>query len=315
MLIDPDAQPPHLSVLYHEIIHALNPKSSGTYIDATVGAGGHAWGILEASSPSGKLIGFDLDPQALGLAHQRLAVFSGRFTLIQASYITLPQQMKNLKLNQVEGIVLDLGVSSMQLDNAERGFSFMRDGPLDMRFGPTQTTTAADLVNTLPETDLADIIFRFGEDRNSRRIARAIIGGRPYSTTRQLALAIEKSVGRGREHIHPATRTFQALRIAVNEELQSIEEILPKAVEALVPGGRLAVISFHSLEDRLVKQFSRRESRDCICPPEQLVCNCGHRASIREITRHPILPKEDEIETNPRARSARLRVAEKLDLA
>jgi 16S rRNA (cytosine1402-N4)-methyltransferase len=184
-----------------------------------------------------------------------------------------------------------------------------------MRFGPSQPATAADLVNRLPEADLADLIYRYGEDRNSRRIARAIIAGRPYATTLQLAQVIEKALGRGRDRLHPATRTFQALRIAVNEELSGIEDTLPRAIAALAPGGRLAVIAFHSLEDRLVKQFFRRESRDCICPTEQLICNCGHRASLKELTRHPILPQEDEAQANPRARSARLRVAEKINLA
>jgi 16S rRNA (cytosine1402-N4)-methyltransferase len=303
---------PHRSVLYQEIILNLNPHSPGRYVDATVGAGGHAYGILEASSPDGQLLGLDLDPQALALANQRLAIYSGRFTLVQASYITLPEQLHKLGWENVQGIVLDLGVSSMQLDTPERGFSFLRDGPLDMRFGPSQTTTAADLVNHLPEPDLADVIWRYGEDRNSRRIARGIVAGRPFSTTLELAQAIEKIVGRGHERLHPATRTFQALRIAVNEELQTIEKMLPSALAALAPGGRLAIISFHSLEDRLVKHFFRRESRDCICPPEQPVCTCDHRASIKELSRHPILPTEDETESNPRARSAHLRVAEKL---
>ena len=306
---------PHRSVLYQEILHALNPTSPGCYIDATVGAGGHALGILEASSPHGKLLGLDLDPQALALAQQRLAAFAGRFELVQASYTGLLQQIERLGWGCVQGIVMDLGVSSMQLDTPERGFSFLRDGPLDMRFSPSQPATAADLVNKLPEADLADLIYRYGEDRNSRRIARAIIGGRPYATTLQLAQVIEKALGHRRDRLHPATRTFQALRIAVNEELSGIEDTLPRAIAALAPGGRLAVIAFHSLEDRLVKQFFRRESRDCICPPEQLICNCGHRASLKELTRHPILPQEGEAQANPRARSARLRVAEKINLA
>jgi 16S rRNA (cytosine1402-N4)-methyltransferase len=313
--METEAREPHRSVLYHEIILAISPKNSGNYVDATVGAGGHAWGILEASSPSGKLLGLDLDPQALALANQRLAEFKGRFTLVQASYTTLREQLQRIGWDSVQGVVLDLGVSSMQLDTPERGFSFLKDGPLDMRFGPSQTTTAADLVNHLSEQDLADLIWKYGEDRSSRKIARAIVQGRPFSTTLQLAQAIEKHVGRSKDRLHPATRTFQALRITVNQELQSIAETLPIAVEVLAPGGRLAVISFHSLEDRLVKQFCRRESRDCICPPEQPVCTCGHRASIKEITRHPIITGETELQTNPRARSARLRVVEKLILA
>ncbi len=312
---DREPQEQHRSVLYHEIIRYISPKSPGRYIDATVGAGGHAWGILNASSPGGSLLGLDLDPQALSLANQRLADFPGRFTLIQASYTTLRDQMLRIGWDSVQGIVLDLGVSSMQLDTDERGFSFLRNGPLDMRFNPDQKITAADLVNDLPEKELADLIWELGEDRNSRRIARVIVQGRPFSTTRELAQALEKAVGRSKDRLHPATRTFQALRIAVNQELRSIGEVLPTAVEALAPGGRLAVISFHSLEDRLVKQYFRKESRDCICPPEQPVCTCGHKASIKEITRHPISPAESEVQSNARARSAHLRVAERLILA
>jgi 16S rRNA (cytosine1402-N4)-methyltransferase len=310
-----DLRPPHVSVLYHEIILALRPRSPGFYVDGTVGAGGHAWGILEASSPEGRLLGLDLDPQALELANQRLINYGPRAVLVQASYTTLADQVHRLGWPQVDGIVLDLGVSSMQLDTPERGFSFQTHGPLDMRFGPQQPLQAADLVNTLPEADLADLLWRYGDEPQSRRIARAMILARPHSTTTGLAEVISKAVGGRKGRNHPATRTFQALRIAVNQELQSLEAVLPKALEILVPGGRLAIISFHSLEDRLVKQYFRRESRDCICPPEQLICTCGHKASIIEITRHPINPGAEETNQNPRARSAHLRVAEKLDLA
>jgi 16S rRNA (cytosine1402-N4)-methyltransferase len=305
---------PHISVLYHNIIESLRPMNPGRYVDATIGAGGHAWGILDASSPQGQLLGLDLDPNALELADQRLQAFSSRYTLEHTSYTTLLQTMKQIGWDMVDGIVIDLGVSSMQIDSPERGFSFLKDGPLDMRFDPTQTTTAADLVNTLSEEDLADIFFLYGEERFSRRIARAIIANRPFHTTLELAGLIEKNVRRSSGKIHPATRSFQALRIAVNGELQSLENFLPQAVTALKPGGRLAVISFHSLEDRIVKQFFRKESSDCICPPDQLVCTCGHKASIVEITRHPLTADEEEIAANPRARSARLRVAEKIAL-
>lgn len=305
---------PHISVLYHNIIESLRPINPGRYVDATIGAGGHAWGILDASSPQGQLLGLDLDPHALELADQRLQAFSGRYTLEHTSYTTLLQTMKQIGWDMVDGIVIDLGVSSMQIDSPERGFSFLKDGPLDMRFDPTQPTSAADLVNTLSEEDLADIFFLYGEERFSRRIARAIIANRPFHTTLELAGLIEKTVRRSSGKIHPATRSFQALRIAVNGELQSLENFLPQAVTALKPGGRLAVISFHSLEDRIVKQFFRKESSDCICPPDQLVCTCGHKASIIEITRHPLTADEEEIAANPRARSARLRVAEKIAL-
>jgi 16S rRNA (cytosine1402-N4)-methyltransferase len=308
---DSQNQPPHLPVLYHEIIHALHPFSPGLYVDGTVGAGGHAWGILDACKPEGRLLGLDLDPQALEIANQRLSVFNSRVTLVQASYTSLLDQMNRLGWPHANGIVLDLGVSSIQLDRPERGFSFLSEGPLDMRFGPDQPNSAEDLVNTLPETDLADLIWRYGEEPQSRRIARAIIAARPLHTTRELAEVVSRSTGGRRGRLHPATRTFQALRIAVNQELQSVETVLPLAIEALVPGGRLAVITFHSLEDRIVKQFIRRESKDCICPPEQPDCNCQHKASVIDITRHPIVATESEILENSRARSAHLRIAEK----
>ncbi len=303
---------PHQPVLYQQIIHAIRPKSPGYYLDGTVGAGGHAWHILEASRPDGHLLGLDVDPQALALARQRLSVYGDRVTLVQASYTSLAEQMSQMGWTAVQGIVLDLGVSSMQLDTAGRGFSFQFDGPLDMRFNPEAQVKAEDLVNMLSEGDLADLIWRYGEDRQSRRIAQAIVRARPLHSTRQLAETIARAKGGQREQIHPATRTFQALRIAVNQELQSLEKVMPQAINALAPGGRLAIISFHSLEDRLVKHFYQRESQDCICPPEQPVCTCQHRASIRMITRHPIVAEEAEIRENGRARSAKLRVAEKL---
>jgi 16S rRNA (cytosine1402-N4)-methyltransferase len=302
---------PHLPVLYKEIIHALQPKATGLYIDGTLGAGGHTAGILEASFPDGQVLAFDLDPQALEIARARLMSFGERVHIIQASYVEMAEQAASLGWNGVDGIVLDLGVSSMQLDTPARGFSFLQDGPLDMRFTPQADQSAADLVNALPESELADIIFRYGEERLSRRIARVIVQNRPFSTTRQLADLILKVLGK-KERIHPATRTFQALRIAVNDELGSIESVLPTAIRLLRPGGRLAVISFHSLEDRIVKETFRRESTDCLCPPRQPVCNCGHKARIKAINRKPLEAGEAEIQENSRARSAKLRVAEKL---
>ncbi len=310
-----DLSYPHRPVLYQEIILALRPHSPGRYVDATVGAGGHAAGILETSSPFGELLGLDPDPQALALASQRLSIYGERAHLVQASYVTLKEQLAVLGWEQVDGIVFDLGVSSMQLDTPERGFSFSAEGRLDMRFDPRQETTAEDLVNQLPEEDLARILWEYGEERYARKIARAIVQARPLHTTRELAEIVSRVAGGKRERIHPATRTFQALRIAVNRELEAIETALPQAVECLKVGGRLAVISFHSLEDRLVKHFFRRESRDCLCPPEQPVCTCGHKATLREVTRHPIEASDEEIRENPRARSARLRVAEKIALA
>jgi 16S rRNA (cytosine1402-N4)-methyltransferase len=222
------------------------------------------------------------------------------------------EQLAHIGWRQVDGIVLDLGVSSMQLDQGERGFSFMTDAPLDMRFDPESKVSAADLVNHLDEIELADILYQYGEERRSRQVARAIVRSRPINTTKQLAKVVASATSGGKSGIHPATRTFQALRIAVNGELEAIEQVLPQAVEALAPGGRLAVISFHSLEDRIVKQFIRREIKDCICPPEQPVCTCGHKATLREVTHKPVRPQEEEVKSNPRSRSARLRVAERI---
>jgi 16S rRNA (cytosine1402-N4)-methyltransferase len=304
---------PHAPVLYNEIIHALQPRDKGFYVDGTLGAGGHAYGILEASAPDGRLLGFDLDPQALSLAHQRLAPFDERAVLVHDSYISMGEHLARLGWPPVDGVLLDLGLSSMQLDTPERGFSFQVDAPLDMRFNPQGHTTAADLVNNLSEKELADLIFLYGEERRARQIAKAIVRARPLQTTRQLAQVIARaSGGRGERRIDPATLTFQALRIAVNQELEAVETVLPLALSVLKTGGRLAIISFHSLEDRLVKQFFRRESQDCLCPPRQPICTCGHRAALVEVSRRAIKPQEAEILANSRARSARLRVAEKL---
>lgn len=302
---------PHQPVLYKEIIHALRPKSGGRYVDGTLGAGGHAAGLLAGSEPGGQLLGLDVDPQALELARQRLAPFGERAWLKKAPYTSLPEQLAALGWDSVDGILLDLGASSMQFDTPTRGFSFLNDGPLDMRFDPSNPLTAEEIVNIWTEQELADVIYRYGEEPASRRIAKAIVAARPITGTLNLAAVIERAMGRRGPH-HPATQTFQALRIAVNGELDSVEKILPLAVQALGPGGRLAVISFHSLEDRLVKEFFRLESKDCICPPRQPVCTCGHKASIKEISRKPIVPTEEETRENPRARSSKLRVAEKL---
>lgn len=305
------ARAPHQPVLYHEIIHALQPKNAGRYVDGTLGAGGHAREILEACAPDGRLLGLDVDPQALALARKTLAPYGERARLLQASYDTLAETLREIGWDKVDGILLDLGLSSMQLDTPERGFSFRQDAPLDMRFDPASLTTAADLVNSLSQDELADLIYRYGEERASRRIAQAIVKARPLQTTRQLAAVIEAVLPR-KGRIHPATRTFQALRIAVNEELERLENVLPQAVAALKSGGRLAIISFQSLEDRIVKEYFRRESRDCICPPRQPVCTCEHKAALNVISRKPMIPGEAEIAANPRARSAKLRVAEKL---
>jgi 16S rRNA (cytosine1402-N4)-methyltransferase len=302
----------HKPVLYKEIIHALQPRRGGRYVDGTLGAGGHARGILEASAPDGQLLGLDVDPQALTIARETLAPHEHRTHLVQASYTTLSAQLKNLKWDSVDGIVLDLGASSMQFDTPERGFSFQHDAPLDMRFGPIAMQTAADMVNTYSESELADLIYEYGEERDSRKIARAIVNARPLHTTGQLVAVLEAVTPRGKGRIHPATRTFQALRIAVNDELTSLRETLPQAVASLHVGSRLAVISFHSLEDRIVKDFFREQSKDLVNPPYEKLYEVERKATIKEVNRKPILPSEEETEDNPRARSAKLRIAEKL---
>ena len=300
----------HHPVLYHEIIHALQPKSPGSYVDGTVGAGGHARGILEACAPDGRLLGIDIDPQALILARENLAPYGQRAHLAQASYSALAELLQDLGWGPIDGLVLDLGLSSMQLDAPERGFSFQHDAPLDMRFDQDIPTRAADLVNLLRQDELADLIYQYGEERFSRQIAQAIVKARPIRTTGQLATVI-KTVKPARRRIHPATQTFQALRIEVNKELDRLKEVLPQAVANLKTGGRMTVISFHSLEDRIVKEFFRQESLDCLCPPKQPICTCGHKATLKEVTKKPIAPGEAEIKANPRARSAKLRIAEK----
>jgi 16S rRNA (cytosine1402-N4)-methyltransferase len=303
---------PHQPVLYKEIIHALQPHDGGRYVDGTLGAGGHARGILEASAPDGYLLGLDVDPQALALARKTLAPYEQRTHLVQASYISLSRQLAQLGWKAVDGIVFDLGVSSMQFDTPERGFSFMNDAPLDMRFGPSALQSAADLVNEYSERELADLIYRYGEERDSRKIARAIVRARPLHTTRELVAVIEAVSPRRGDRIHPATRTFQALRIAVNEELASVEAVLPQALAGLGSGGRLAVISFHSLEDRIVKDFFREQSKDLVNPPYEQIYAEERKATLKEVNRKPITPGEDEIKSNPRARSAKLRIAEKM---
>ena len=303
---------PHQPVLYQEIIHALQPQTGGRYVDGTLGAGGHARGILEACAPDGQLLGLDVDPQALAVARKTLAPYEGRIHLAQASYASLTFQLEKLGWNDVDGILLDLGASSMQFDTPERGFSFLQDAPLDMRFGPGVLQTAADIVNGYSERELADLIHEFGEERDARRIARAIVKARPLHTTRELVAVIESVSPRRGDRIHPATRTFQALRIAVNDELASVKAMLPQAVASLRSGGRIAVISFHSLEDRIVKEFFREQSRDLTNPPYERIYEEERKATLKEVNRKPMTPSEEEIKDNPRARSAKLRIAEKL---
>ncbi len=309
---------PHIPVLLDAVLDGLQVRArpAGYFVDGTLGAGGHAAAVLDAA-PGAHLLGLDRDPAALALARERLARFGDRVTLRHASYTqmgALVPAWLAWRAPGVDGILLDLGVSSMQIDTPERGFAFMLDGPLDMRFDPAGGgLTAADIVNTWDADAIADVLYRYGEERNSRRIARAIVAARPIESTRQLADVIAAAQRGPRQNIHPATRAFQALRIAVNDELAALERALPDAIGLLRPGGRLAVISFHSLEDRIVKQAFKREASDCICPPRQPVCTCDHVARVRVVTRKPVMAGQAEQDANPRSRSARLRIVERVN--
>ncbi|MFN8449223.1 MAG: 16S rRNA (cytosine(1402)-N(4))-methyltransferase RsmH [Anaerolineae bacterium] len=303
----------HIPVLRDAVIENLLPSGRVVerVIDGTLGAGGHAAALLEGGARA--LLGLDCDERALEIARETLVVYGDRAHVVHASYADMTAEAARLGWDGVDAILLDLGVSSMQLDTPERGFAFRAEGPLDMRFdsGGSQPT-AADLINTLDERELADLFFRYGEERDSRRLARAVVRERPLATTRDLAAVIERAAPRRHDdRIHPATRVFQALRIAVNDELSVIEDALPQAINLLRPGGRLAVISFHSLEDRIVKDAFRLASTDCICPPKTPICICGHHASVRLINRKPIVADDGESADNPRSRSAKLRVVEK----
>ena len=302
----------HVPVLLHEVIAWLDVAPGRCYIDATVGLGGHAESILERSAPNGRLLGIDQDPDALGAARQRLALFGDRAVLAQAPHTELQNLARAVGFDRVDGALFDLGVSSLQLDDPTRGFSFRERGPLDMRMNPDQDLTAEEMLNTWPEHELARIIYEYGEERHARRIAREITRRRPLHDTQELAELVRRVV-RHSGRIHPATRTFQALRIAVNGELESLREVLPQAVQLLKPGGRLAVVSFHSLEDRIVKQFIRRETQGCICSPQAPGCTCEHVATLRGLSKKPITATDEEVARNPRSRSAKLRVAVKLE--
>ena len=301
----------HIPVLLDEVIDALAPSAGGKYVDATVGAGGHARRILEASAPTGMLLGLDADPAAVGVSRQLLRDTGNRAVIVHTNFTCIAEIAVARGFVGVQGILLDLGMSSAQLDDETRGFSFRADGPLDMRFNPATEQTAADLVNRLSESDLTDLLRQYGEERHARRIARAICRHRPLEGARELADVVASTVKRT-GGIHPATRTFQALRMGVNRELQALASVLPQAVGLLAVGGSLAVIAFHSLEDRLVKQFMRREAKDCVCPPEAPACICDHRATLEIVTRKPVRPTIAEVTRNPRSRSAKLRVATRL---
>ena len=301
----------HIPVLYQEILEILAIRPGGLYLDGTCGGGGHAEGILTASAPDGKLLALDADPAALSRARERLAPFGARAILVHSSFAEMERVAREHGLGQIDGIVLDLGLSSDQLADDSRGFSFDSAG-LDMRFDSTRGEPASALVNGLDERELADLVYRYGEERASRRIARVIVAARPIESAQQLADVIARAVGGRRGRTHPATQTFQALRIAVNDELGVLQSVFPQCVALLKPRGRLGIITFHSLEDRLVKRFFHTESHDCLCPPEQPICTCGHRATLRILTRTPVSPSQAELEANPRARSAKLRAVQRL---
>jgi 16S rRNA (cytosine1402-N4)-methyltransferase len=299
----------HVPVLVDETLQALAIQPGGRYIDCTVGGGGHAAAILERSAPGGQLLGIEADPEALEIARGRLAPFGNAALLVNDNFVNLKNIGREHGFWPVHGILFDLGLSTIQLES-RRGFSFQTDDPLDMRISPGQELSAAGIVNTLPESELANLIWRYGEEPDSRRIARVIIRSRPITTTG--VRAIEKAAAPYRGKIHPATRTFQALRIAVNQELENIPTALEQAIELLGYEGHLVVITYHSLEDRLVKQFLQREARGCICPPGLPACVCGHTPTLRLINRRVITPTPAEIAVNPRARSAKLRAAERI---
>ena len=306
------ALPSHKPVLLEESIAMLQVQRGGKYIDCTIGGGGHAAAILERSAPGGKLIGLDADPDAIAAARERLKRYGDSAILVNENFKYLESICDRYEFRPVNGIMFDLGMSTLQLETPNRGFSFQQDSPLDMRFSPRQILTAADIVNTYSEQELAQILERYGEERRSRQIARRVVERRPVSTTRELAQLVIEAVGTGRGRIHPATRTFQALRIAVNQELENLGLALGQAVNLLGSGARLVVISFHSLEDRLVKEFLRRESRGCLCPPTVPVCVCGHKPVLRIVAKKVIKPSPAELRENPRSRSARMRVGERI---
>ena len=313
----PLIQPVHQPVLLREAVEQLTVRSGWVGVDATAGEGGHSLALLQASAPSGRVLGIDRDPRSLSRAERRLSDFGSRFITAQGNYADLERLAQGANLAQADGVLLDLGLSSWQLEAAGAGFSFQRDEPLDMRFDPNSASPdAAELVNELPEDELRKLLFQYGEEPRARTIARTLVQARqasPIRTTGQLVELLKSIPGLARSRrTHPATRTFQALRIAVNDELTNLEEGLKAAIGLLKPEGRLVVISYHSLEDRLVKQTLAYQAANCVCPPQIPVCVCNHQATVRIINRRIIRPAPDEVAANPRSRSARMRVAEKL---
>lgn len=302
----------HIPVMVPESLETLNVQAGGRYIDGTAGEGGHSKAILNASEPGGQVLAMDADQEAVGVAADRLSGYGDAFLAVNANFRDLRITALRHDFVPVHGVLFDLGVSSLQLDRETRGFSFRRSDPLDMRFSIDQRVTAADIVNRYAQDELADLIYRLGDERASRRIAAAIVRNRPVETSLQLAQVIQSVIPRRGAKIHPATRTFQAVRIAVNDELSALETALQQAVSLIGQGGRLVVISYHSLEDRIVKNLFRRESKDCICPPGTPICTCEHQATLKLITKRPMTPSKAEVDSNPRSRSAKLRAAERI---
>ena len=310
---------PHRPVLLGETIEFLAPQRGGLFVDCTLGLGGHSEAILESSEAT-RVIGLDLDPEALHYASERLAKFGSRFRAVAANFKEIQAVLAKLGEPDAQGVLVDLGVSSLQFDSPERGFSFRWEAPLDMRMNPASgVETAAELLERLPEAEIARVLFEYGEERRSRRIARWIVEKReqgvPITTTRALADLVQRALGHSKgKGIHPATRTFQALRIAVNRELEGLDHYIGTAIDLLKPDGRFVAISFHSLEDRIIKQELRRLSGYCQCPPRVPVCSCGARKVVEILTKRPVVPNDKEVEENPRARSAKLRACRKLSL-
>lgn len=313
----------HIPVLCDKVVDFLKPKSEGVYIDGTVGLGGHSTAILKAAAPNGQVLGIDLDTDALTIAKDKLQIFADRFSVINGNFAEMNVLLENHAVHAVDGILLDLGVSSLQLDTPHRGFSFNHTGPLNMRMNPGHANdtdaetmlTAMQVVNESTVDVLIDIFKQYGEERFAKRIAHRIVAARrhePITTTTQLANIVMQSVPKGRSKIHPATRVFQALRIYVNAELENLMAGLDAAVTLLKPDGCLCVITFHSLEDRIVKRRFQRYAQTCLCPPKTPVCICEHSPSVEVLTKRPVLPDVPEVQHNPRSRSAKLRVARKL---
>lgn len=305
----------HEPVLLQEVLEGLQVRSDAWYIDGTLGGGGHTEAILDRSAPAGRVLGIDADPAAIRRVRKRLGAYieTHRLILIQTHFAHMAEVARAVGLSLVDGILLDLGLSSFQLETPERGFAFAQEGPLDMRFDPTVGESAADLLNHRSAQEIADILYRYGEEHRSRRIAQAIVQHRPIRTTEQLATIVEQAVGGRRgARTHPATRTFQALRIAINDELGQLERVLPQTLELLNPGGRLAVISFHSLEDRIVKQWMRDEAQRYVPDPAHPLGGIAREPTLKIITKKPIVPAREEVARNPRSRSAKLRIAERI---